>query len=457
MNLTIKALRSHPAKGKSDRWISDGAVRGSGALWARISENAATFYFRYSDGEGNKKALAIGGYDESGAKGLSLVQAREKAGALSKLYRDGIRDLHDHLKREREAGERARKAAEEAARREVEAAGRSTLRQLLDAYVGHLSSQGKQSAGDVRSIFDKHVFKAAPELCSRKAAEVSINEFVELISKVTAAAKGRTAAKLRSYLRAAYSLAIASKTDPSAPLALRAFGVEVNPLASIDALAKFNRARKRTLNATELAAFGKRLDALPDGAQKDVLRLGILLGGQRPVQLLRARPADVDLAGDTVTLWDGKGRRKEPRQHVVPLTKEAHAILSRRIADLDEDEPLFSTDGVTQMSISTLSNLVTEISEVMVKAQEAREPFQLRDVRRTAETLLAGLKISRDVRAQVQSHGLGGVQQRHYDQHEYVLEKKQALEKWGRHLTALKAGTAGKVLSFERKQESAAH
>jgi integrase len=248
-----------------------------------------------------------------------------------------------------------------------------------------------------------------------------------------------------TYLRAAYALAIKSKTDPAAPPALKSFGIKENPLASVDAMAQFNKARKRNLNATELAAFCKRLDALPDGAQKDALHLCILLGGQRPVQLLRARAADVDLPGASITLLDGKGRRKEPRRHVIPLTKDALGILSRRLKALKENEPLFSTDETTQMSISTISALVTEVSTEMVKEREAREPFQLRDVRRTAETQLAGLKISSDVRAQVQSHGLGGVQNRHYDQHEYVLEKRAALEKWARHLAALKAGKLATV------------
>ncbi|MGH8219613.1 MAG: hypothetical protein ACREUT_13775 [Steroidobacteraceae bacterium] len=54
--------------------------------------------------------------------------------------------------------------------------------------------------------------------------------------------------------------------------------------------------------------------------------------------------------------------------------------------------------------------------------------------------MLASLKVSTDIRAQLQSHGLGGIQYRHYDRHSYALEKKQALEKWARHLTKIKAG-----------------
>jgi hypothetical protein len=51
----------------------------------------------------------------------------------------------------------------------------------------------------------------------------------------------------------------------------------------------------------------------------------------------------------------------------------------------------------------------------MVKEGDARAPFQLRDIRRTAETMLAGLGVSKDVRAHLLSHGLGGMQNQHYD------------------------------------------
>jgi hypothetical protein len=57
------------------------------------------------------------------------------------------------------------------------------------------------------------------------AAAPKISNFA-LISALTEVGKGRTATKLRSYLRAAYSLAISSKTDPDAPLILRSFGIE---------------------------------------------------------------------------------------------------------------------------------------------------------------------------------------------------------------------------------------
>ncbi len=102
------------------------------------------------------------------------------------------------------------------------------------------------------------------------------------------------------------------------------------------------------------------------------------------------------------------------------------------------------------MRPETVSVLVAEISAEMVKTHEARESFGLRDLRRTAETMLASLGVSSDVRAHLQSHGLGGVQKRHYDRHEYALEKRSALELWATHLKRAKAGGTGTVVPIGR-------
>jgi hypothetical protein len=53
------------------------------------------------------------------------------------------------------------------------------------------------------------------------------------------------------------------------------------------------------------------------------------------------------------------------------------------------------------------------------KRHQSENCFYGSHIRRTAETLLASKGISRDIRAQIQSHGLSGVQVRHYDRHDY--------------------------------------
>jgi len=298
------------------------------------------------------------------------------------------------------------------------------------------------AAPDVRLIFKLHVFQAEPQLAARKAATIEADAFVALLARLTAAGKGRTAAKLRSYLRAAYSLALKSKTDPDAPLESRSFRITANPIASIATLSRYNRARNRALSAEELRSFLERLAEVPVSPKTDAVRLCLLLGGQRPAQLLRARLVDLDLGAGTLTLQDGKGARLQPRQHVLPLTDEAKTILAqcaaRSLALGSADGAhagwLFSTDGKRPLRLETVSYTVTEIVDAMMKARELRERFELRDLRRTCETMLAALGVSSDVRAQLQSHGLGGVQSRHYDRHSYMDEKRAALQRWGQWL-----------------------
>ena len=254
--------------------------------------------------------------------------------------------------------------------------------------------------------------------------------------------------KPMSYGSAAYELAIGSKTNPEAPLVLRTFGITMNPFASIGAMSRYNRPRERVLSALELGKYLQRLELLPGGPQRDALRLSLLLKGQRPAQLLRARATDVDLTAGVITLYDPKGARAQPRRRVHPLVEEAAAVLDRRLKQVVRDGPLFSSDGKTTMRIETLSSLVAEIAQDMLKAEEVREVFQLRDLRRTCETRLAALGVSSDVRAQLQSHGLGGLQQRHYDRYDYALEKQQTLQRWARYLASLQEGKTAGVVSL---------
>ena len=68
------------------------------------------------------------------------------------------------------------------------------------------------------------------------------------------------------------------------------------------------------------------------------------------------------------------------------------------------------------------------------------ETFGLRDIRRTTETMLASMGISRDTRAQLLSHGISGVQDAHYDKYSYTNEKRAALVAWEARLDEIQTG-----------------
>ena len=398
--------------------------------------------------------MPIGSYDRKGERGKTLLQARDQAQEWSLLMRSGVADLHGQFEDQERDRQRLRAEAAAEATRLAQEAKSSSLRQLLDAYANHLERSGKQAAADVRRIFQLHVYSVAPDLVERKAASIPVDDFVVLLARLTEAGKGRTAGKLRSYLRAAYSLAMRAKTDPDAPLVMRTFGISTNPIASIGALSRYNRIRTRSLNAEELSQFLRRLQALPETPKRDLVLLCLLLGGQRPSQLLRVRLVDLDLTAGTITLYDPKGARTQPRTHVLPVPHVAELTLQRLAeraiafpANGDSRSPLLVTnDGQRGLRVETVSALVTELASEMLATKDLREKFEMRDLRRTCETMLAALGVSSDIRAQLQSHGLGGVQARHYDRHNYMAEKRSALEAWDQHLQALIVGRSGDII-----------
>ena len=174
----------------------------------------------------------------------------------------------------------------------------------------------KASARAVETCFAKNVEIAYPELWNTPAEFLEVEDFLEIVAALTDAGKMRQAAKLRSYLRAAYTVAVRARTDATATKAMRQFKLTRNPVSDLAPIVGNIQARERVLSLPELRLYYQRICALsdPNGA---VLSFHLLTGGQRLEQIFRLTDADMD--GDSITLYDSKGRRRTPRAHVVPL------------------------------------------------------------------------------------------------------------------------------------------
>ena len=175
------------------------------------------------------------------------------------------------------------------------------------------------------------------------------------------------------------------------------------------------------------------------------LRMHLLTGGQRIEQLVRLRWADV--RADSITNYDTKGRPGQGgRTHTVPIIKAAARDLQS--FERASDHVFSTTKGVKPISGTTLSGWAARV------VGDAIEGFQLKRVRSGVETLLAANRISREIRGHVQSHGLTGIQARHYDGHDYMLEKRQALDVLARELTG---GAARPKAAMPRRKAGAAN
>lgn len=393
----------------------------------------------------------------------TLEDARSEAGRLQTLVDKGT-DPRELDREEKEAKARAKAERETAAIAETKRK-HYTLKALCMAYCKLLEANGKaQSAGQARSVFKCHVFTPHRAIAAQPAQDTTAHQIAAIVRKVAEQGKERTAGILRSYLSAAFNAARKAPFDAKLPADLIAFGVESNPVEPVSTIAV--QRGGHTLTADELKAYLAALsqDELPDLA----LQLALFAGGQRMAQLLRAKVCDYTTDTETLRLFDGKGKRSTPREHLLPLAPKgkAVAIVNKLIvrakkqedanAKIEGREPrygalwLFSSHGKQQLVETTPGKRVSTISKAMKD-----EPFDLRDVRRTCETMLAEMGISKDIRAQLLSHGLSGVQSAHYDRHSYTNEKRAALIAWEKRLDDITKGKKGSnVVQIKRKKSA---
>lgn len=444
MHLTAGAVNKLPLESAGQQLFYDTRLEGFGL---RVGTTRKA-YFVEKRVDGRTVRHSIGVHGQPGLDGIAITADRARDLAMVKLGElTSGKDLNAEKKAA--ATERVEAAAGRAA------AAMFTLKALCEQYVQHQKAKGKESWQDAENLFKNYVWgddnHEASAFAQVPARELTIEQAADLISVPWGAGKKRTAAKLRSYLRAAYALAQQARTDSSKPRELKAFCIELNPIAATGALSEANRQRRTALTQAELGEAVRLLEAKLQAGYDDALAailLSVRLGGQRPAQVLRIAPKDVNTEAWTITIWDRKGRRTEPREHVLPVPRAARPLVETILAHRRGESWVFG-DSTARTTPDTLARkgveLLREAQENL--AARAGEPPQLRelqprDLRRTCETQLAAMRVSKDLRGQLQSHGLGGVQDRHYDMHTYLEEKANALAAWNAKLQALAAGKA---------------
>ncbi|MEZ0192167.1 tyrosine-type recombinase/integrase [Ralstonia solanacearum] len=339
----------------------------------------------------------------------TIEAARAEARRLSVTVDCGI-DPREQLREAIEAENRERDARKRAEH--------FTLRRLLTDYADYLQAQGKPSHRDARSIFKNHVFIPWPTTCKMAACIVTHHEVAMFMRKAMDKGHSRTANKLRSFMMAAFQLAITASSNPKTPLCFHGYGVTSNPAAATVPDDSANQPDKNPLSLQELRSYWQAIKDL-EGIRGAALRLHLLTGGQRIEQLVTLKTAKV--AETEITLFDGKGRPgKPPRPHTVPLISLAAEAL--REFKPSKEYALSTTGGDTHLAASTLSAWAKDAAPSEIAG------FQAKRIRSGVETALAAARISKDVRGRLQSHGITGVQDRHYDGHEYLDEKRHALE-----------------------------
>jgi integrase len=180
-------------------------------------------------------------------------------------------------------------------------------------------------------------------------------------------------------------------------------------------------------------------------------RLALILG-QRRGEIAGMRWSALDLKAGTWTL--GRGETKSARAQLVPLPRLALDVLAT-VNRIEGCDFVLTTTG--KGPIRDFSGAKMVLDEAMKGALgDAFEPWRFHDLRRTCSTNLAKLKVDPFVRKRVLNHAFEGLD-RHYNLHDYLDEKRIALDLWAADLEQIVSDKpaggqgAGNVVKLRRK------
>lgn len=394
-----------PISGKSD---------GDGLTFTLSAKGTPAWVFRYRLG-GKQRELTIGNYPT-----ITLKRARELATEARAKVQQGIDVARD--KREQKIA--------------LSTAG--TVEQLCNEYYQR-TIEGRVKCPDiVREMLDNDVI---PKLGRMRIAEVKPLDVDGMIRAIVDRGSPVMANRVLSKTKAVFDYAI------------RRHWITQNPAAAfrrVDAGGE-EKARTRALSEEELINLLQSIREVGPVFNSYYLAAKLLLvTAVRLGELIEAPWAEFDLEADA-PVWRIPATRIKTakdmvlRDFTIPLPAVAvewlHEIRRTSVAS-EYVFPARRRMGKLTMSPATMNWALGEVKHGL-------EHFTLHDLRRTARTHLARLGVAPHVAERCLNHKLPGINDT-YDTHDYLAERRLALNAWADLLVRLDKGETGKVVPIKK-------
>jgi integrase len=398
LHLTQKLVDGVALDGDGIYWDDD--VSGLGH---RVQARRRTWVVRYRvAGVQRQRTLAPGD--------LPLKKACELAAEVVASARRG----EDVVERGRAAALKAR-CEKEQRQRALEAEQTRRLGVISEDYIRHAETSLRPRT--VREL-KRHLRVYWQPLHERIADELDRRTIVGRLEEIASENGPIAANRAQSYLSMACAWALSRAR------------LDRNPVLGIKKLSE-ERPRDRVLTAHELRAVWNAADpATLDGR---IVRL-LMLTGQRLAEVTGLRWSEIDEAGSTWRL--PKERTKNGRAHEVPLSSAALELV-RSCPRLEGSDFIFPGRKGAYRGAGGLKRRLDDSSGV--------KGWVLHDLRRTvvthmAEEAIAPPHVIEAIVNHTSGHkgGVAGV----YNRAVYATEKRQALDRWARHLDKIVHGEA---------------
>jgi integrase len=381
-DVAVRRLRP-PERGRREVW--DAALPG---FAVRITENGKRSFVLMTRLRGRPLRLTLGAWPAT-----SLADARDRA-------RDAIQKC-------------ARGEDPRVEKRAVAGNAPDTVEKVAAAFVAQWCQPRNRSWEEQERLLTQHV---VPHWTGRRLAEIARADVValtDMIAQTTPIQANRTLAVLKKMFRWALDRDL----------------IQAHPAVGLTPPAP-ERQRDRVLTDAELRKLWPAFVAMayPWGI---ALRV-VLLTAVRRGEAEEMAWSELDLASG---LWTIPAERNKVNVAlVVPVPSLGIEALAG-VPRMDGCPYVFSTRGNRPIrDWSGAVETATELSGVT--------DWSAHDLRRTVRTNLSRLGVASDIAERVLGHVIPGVR-RVYDRYEYLAEKRDALERWAAHLTALVARDDG--------------
>jgi integrase len=371
---------------------SDALVPG---LRVRVTDRGAKSFilWRRYGGAKHPAARSLGAVGE-----LSLTEARTKARSWLALIAQGEDPRGDAT------------------------TGDNTFGAVLEKFItGHVAGQ-RQAAG-VERLLRKELL---PKWRNKLLAVISKKDVITIVDEITSRGAPYQARALLRQVKVFFGWATErGHLETSVADRLKASRL-IGPAS----------ARQRVLSDVELAAFWRAARRMP--YPTGPLFQMLLLTGQRRSEVAEARWCEFDLPNRIWTI--PPERFKTDSTHTVPLSPDVLTLL-KALPRWKTGDFLFSSNG-GRKPVNGFSKAKQQLDARMLLSLRALArkhgddprnvvlpPFVLHDLRRTMRTRLSSLRVVDEVAELVIGHGRRGIQ-RVYDQHGYLSEMREALDRW---------------------------
>ena len=283
---------------------------------------------------------------------------------------------------------------------------------------------------------ERHLTNHAAPLHKLRLAEIDRRIIAQRLGEIETASGPVARNRVRSSLSAFFSWAVTEGL------------LEVNPVQGIAKLDE-GGSRERTLTPQELAELWSALRSEPNPQFADILRL-LILTGQRREEIGGLRWSEIERG-----LIDLPPQRtKNSRQHEVPLSRQAKAIIDRQPKRKGRDF-IF---GIGELGFSGWSDCKARLDQALLAARcksnrkaKAMPDWRLHDLRRTCATGMAELGVQPWYIEAVLNHysktangalilpghraGVAGT----YNRARYADEMRSALQLWANYIDKIVA------------------